>query len=196
MSEAQFMEFSQKVFENLSDVTKQGGVFYVCTGWQSFATFQETLTVAGVHISEVIIWVKNQAGIHTIEFPHKHEQIIRGRNVSSKKKKGTAIVYGWKKGKHAYYGDRSDYDVWEVDRKDASKYVHPTEKPDWLVMQALKNSTKYRDNVIDLFGGSGSCLMACEKLGRKAFIMELDPRFVDVIIHRWEKSTNKKAKKI
>ncbi|MCB0363418.1 MAG: DNA modification methylase, partial [Bdellovibrionales bacterium] len=99
MSEAQFMEFSQKVFENLSDVTKQGGVFYVCTGWQSFATFQETLTVAGVHISEVIIWVKNQAGNHTIEFPHKHEQIIRGRNVSSKKKKGTAIVYGWKKGK-------------------------------------------------------------------------------------------------
>lgn len=196
MSEAQFMEFSQKVFENLSDVTKQGGVFYVCTGWQSFATFQETLTVAGVHISEVIIWVKNQAGIHTIEFPHKHEQIIRGRNVSSKKKKGTAIVYGWKKGKHAYYGDRSDYDVWEVDRKDASKYVYPTEKPDWLVMKALKNSTKYRDNVIDLFGGSGSCLMACEKLGRKAFIMELDPRFVDVIIHRWEKSTNKKAKKI
>jgi len=86
--------------------------------------------------------------------------------------------------------------VWEVDKLDSSKYVHPTEKPDWLVMKALKNSTKFNDNVIDLFGGSGSTLMACEKRGRNAFIMELDPRFVDVIIHRWEKYTKQKAKKI
>lgn len=141
--------------------------------------------------------MKNQAGIHTLEYPHKHEQIIKGRNEGvSKKKKGKAIIYGWKNGKHSYYGDRSDYDVWEVDRKDASKYVHPTEKPDWLVMKAIKNSTKFKDNVIDLFGGSGSCLMAAEKLGRNAFLMELDPRFVDVIIYRWEKYTGKKAKKI
>lgn len=112
------------------------------------------------------------------------------------KKKGKAIIYGWKKGKHSFFGDRSDYDVWEVDRKDASKYVHPTEKPDWLVMKALKNSTKFKDNVIDLFGGSGSCMMASEKLGRNAYTMELDPRFVDVMIYRWEKYTGKKAKKV
>lgn len=196
LSEAAFGEFSKKVFQNLTAVTRQGGVFYVCTGWQSFATFQETLTATGVHISEVIVWVKNMAGIHTLEFPHKHEQIIKGRNQGTKKKKGTAIIYGWKKGSHKYYGDRSDYDVWEVDRKDASQYLHPTEKPDWLVMKALKNSTKYKDAVIDLFGGSGSALMACEKLGRRAFLMELDPRFCDVIVHRWERYTGKKAKKI
>lgn len=196
MSDAGFKDFSLKVFECLTSVTRQGGVFYVCTGWQSFATFQETLAETGVHLSEVIIWVKNQAGIHTLEFPHKHEQIIKGKNEGKKKKKGKAILYGWKEGKHSYYGDRSDYDVWEVDRKDASKYVHPTEKPDWLVMKALKNSTKFKDNVIDLFGGSGSAMMACEKMGRNSYTMELDPRFVDVIIYRWEKYTKRKAKKI
>ena len=198
MSGSNFKDFSMKVFDCLASVTRQGGVFYVCTGWQSFATFQETLEETGIHLSEVIIWVKNQAGIHTLEYPHKHEQIIKAKNLSGgkKKKKGKAILYGWKEGKHEFFGDRSDYDVWEVDRLDASKYVHPTEKPDWLIMKALKNSTKFNDNVIDLFGGSGSALIACEKRGRNAFIMELDPRFVDVIIHRWEKYTKRKAKKI
>ena len=137
------------------------------------------------------------AGIHTLEFPHKHEQIIKGRSEGvKKKKKGKAIMYGWKKGKHAYYGDRSDYDVWEVDKRETGKYVHPTEKPDWLIMKALKNSTKYKDNVIDLFGGSGSALIACEKMGRNSYMMELDPRFIDVILYRWEKYTKRKAKKI
>ena len=196
MSAVGFQDFSRKVFECLATVTRQGGVFYVCTGWQSFATFQETLAETGIHLSEVIIWVKNQAGIHTLEFPHKHEQIIKAKNEGKKKKKGTAILYGWKKGKHGYYGDRSDYDVWEVDPKDASKYVHPTEKPDWLVMKALKNSTKFKDNVIDLFGGSGSAMIACEKMGRNSYTMELDPRFVDVIIYRWEKYTKRKAKRL
>jgi DNA modification methylase len=197
MSASGFSEFSLKVFECLSAVTRPGGVFYVCTGWQSFATFQETMSEAGVHLSEVIIWVKNQAGIHTLEYPHKHEQIIKAKNVGvSKKKKGKAILYGWKEGKHQFFGDRSDYDVWEVDKRETGKYVHPTEKPDWLIMKALKNSTKFKDNVIDLFGGSGSALMACEKMGRNAFLMELDPRFVDVIIYRWEKYTKRKAKKL
>lgn len=114
-----------------------------------------------------------------------------------KKKKGKAIMYGWKKGaEHSYYGERDDYDVWEVDRGFANKFIHPTEKPDWLVMKALKNSTKYNDKVIDLFGGSGSALIACEKLGRRAYLMELDPRFVEATIFRWEKLTKKKAKKL
>jgi DNA modification methylase len=192
-----FNDFIQKVFANLSAVTKQGGVFYVCSGWQSFAVFENKLRESGVHISEVIIWVKNTGGIATIEYPHKHEQIIKARKTSTPtKKKAKAIFYGWKKGKHAFYGDGSDYDVWDVDKKSSSKYVHPTEKPDWLVMKALKNSTKFNDKVIDLFGGSGSCLMASEKLGRKSFSMELDPRFVDVILYRWESYTKQEAIKI
>ena len=197
MNEGQFSDFMESVFTTLWTTLKQGACAYICSGWQSFSTFVDKMRITNYHISEVIIWVKNQAGIHTLEYPHKHEQIIKGRKVMpKKKKKGTAIIYGWKKGKHKYYGDRSDYDVWEADRQSQGKYVHPTEKPDWLVMKALKNSSKFNDNIIDLFGGSGSTLMACEKLGRKAFLMELDERFVDVIIYRWEKYTKKRAKKL
>ncbi len=199
MAAEDFEDFAFSVFANLSRVVKRGGVFYVCTGWQSFAAFEKTLKMAGIHLSEVIVWVKNMGGVATIDYPHKYEQIIKGKNKvkkAKKKKKASGIIYGWKEGKHAYYGDRTDYDVWEVDRKSANTYVHPTEKPDWLVMKAIKNSTKYKDNIIDLFGGSGSALMAAEKLGRKAYIMELDPKFVDVIIYRWEKYTKKKAKKL
>jgi DNA modification methylase len=192
-----FNDFIQKVFANLSAITKQGGVFYVCSGWQSFATFESKLRESGVHISEVIIWVKNRGGIATIEYPHKHEQIIKARKTANPtKKKAKAIFYGWKKGKHSFYGDGSDYDVWQVDRREAGTYIHPTEKPDWLVMKALKNSTKFNDKIIDLFAGSGSCLMACEKLGRKSYNMELDTRFVDAILYKWEKYTKKEAIKI
>ena len=198
MKDDEFSIFMQQVFENLSNIVKRGGVFYVCSGWQSFATFQNMINAAGMHLSEVIIWVKNIAGTRTLDFPHKHEQIIKAKNERKPKKtKGTAIMYGWKKGNnHKYYGDRSDYDVWEVDRKASSTYLHPTEKPDWLVMKALANSSKYKDKIIDLFGGSGSALIACEKRGRKAYVMELDPKFVEVIIYRWEKLTKLKAKKI
>jgi DNA modification methylase len=197
MSGGEFDDFMGGVFQRLFEVCKMGAVMYICTGWQSFSTFTAKMREIGLHISEVIIWVKNQAGIHTLEYPHKHEQIIKGKKYPvSKKKKGTAIIYGWKKGKHKYYGDRSDYDVWEVDKRETGKYVHPTEKPDWLVMKALKNSSKFNDNVIDLFGGSGSALMACEKLGRNCYIMEIDPRFIDVIIFRWEKYTKLNAKKL
>jgi DNA modification methylase len=197
MSEEEFAEFIGEVFMRLYEVTMGEAVMYICTGWQSFATFTAKMKETNIHISDVIIWVKNMAGIHTLEYPHKHEQIIKGKKMpASKKKKGKAIIYGWKKGKHAFYGDRSDYDVWEVDKRETGKYVHPTEKPDWLVMKALKNSSQFRDNIIDLFGGSGSMMMACEKLGRNAYVMEMDERFVDVIIYRWEKYTKKKAKKL
>jgi DNA modification methylase len=74
--------------------------------------------------------------------------------------------------------------------------VHPTEKPDWLVMKALKNSTKFKDRIIDIFAGGGSALMAAEKMGRIAYCIEMDERFCDAIIYKWEKLTKKKAKKL
>ncbi len=200
LGDEEFLEFSRQVFGNLEKIVKPNSAFYICSGWQSFSTFQQSLQESGLHISEVIIWIKNRGGIHTIDYPHKHEQIIKAKKLKGTphKQKAGAIVYGWtnsKKGLHNYYGDRSDYDVWTMDRIN-SNYLHPTEKPDWLVMRALKNSSKYKDRVIDLFGGSGSALIACEKMGRRAYIMEMDACFVDVIIHRWNKHTNQKAKKI
>jgi DNA modification methylase len=196
MSPEEFQIFIDKVFQNLFQISKPGATMYICSGWQSFSAFQQALEINKIHLSEVIVWVKNRGGIATIDYPHKHEQIIKARKLGvPKKKKGEIILYGWKKGER-YYNPHGDYDVWEIDRLDASEYVHPTEKPDWLVMKALKNSTKVGENVIDLFGGSGSTLMACEKLGRKAFINELDPRFVDTIIARWENYTKRKAEKV
>lgn len=196
MKADQFEKFISKVFSNIFENIKIGASAYICSGWQSFSAFEKSLKENGLTLSEVIIWVKNRAGIHTLDFPHKHEQIMKAKKVqTSKKKKAEAIFYTYKK-KRNYYGDHSDYDVWEVDRLENGQYVHPTEKPDWLVMKALKNSTKFKDKVMDLFGGSGSTLMACEKMGRQAFILELDPRFVDVMIYRYEKLTKKKARKI
>ena len=83
-----------------------------------------------------------------------------------------------------------------MSRGDTSKYVHPTQKPIELIEKAIKNSSKQDDLVIDCFGGSGSTLIACEKTRRKCCMMELDPKYVDVIIERWENFTGKKAKKI
>ena len=197
ISEENFDDLLTKALENISHSLKQGGVFYICCGWNSYSQTERAIKGLKLHLSVVIDWIKTTPShIPFGEYPHKYEKIVKVKNLRSSKKKARQIFYGWKNGKHAWYGESGDTDVWEMDVKDKGKYVHPTEKPDWLVMKALKNSTKFKDNVIDLFGGSGSCLMAAEKLGRNAYLMELDPRFVDVIIYRWEKYTKRKAKKL
>ena len=108
------------------------------------------------------------------------------------------ILYGWKegKGKHYFIPDRSKTTIWKFNRDSQATYVHPTQKPVVLSEEAILNSSKGLDIVLDLFGGSGSTLIACEKTNRKARLMELDPKYVDVIIERWENFTGKKAKKI
>lgn len=103
MSDNKFADFMGKIFAVMHKSCKDGAVIYICSGWQSFSTFLQTLRENNFHISETIIWVKNLAGIRTLEFPHKHEQVIKAKRISKKKKKGKAIIYGWKKGKHKYY---------------------------------------------------------------------------------------------
>ena len=119
---------------------------------------------------DVIIWVKNNIGMGK-GYRGQYEMIF-------------------------YYGNfkGSDSDVWIIDK--AVNYQHPTQKPVALVERAIKNSSKRNGIVLDLFGGSGSTLIAAEQLNRKCYMMELDPKYVDVIIARWEKFTNKKAKKL
>ena len=93
----------------------------------------------------------------------------------------------------AWFGDRSQSDVWQISRDKTTGYVHPTQKPVALVEKAMQNSSKAGDAVIDCFGGSGTTLIAAEKNGRLARIMELDPKYVDVIVKRWEDFTGQKA---
>ena len=103
------------------------------------------------------------------------------------------ILYGWKEGaKHFWCGDRDQSDIWNY-KKPHVNDLHPTMKPVELVERAIKNSSKTRDIVIDLFGGSGTTLIACEKTNRQARLMEMDPKYVDVIVKRWEDFTGQKA---
>jgi len=107
--------------------------------------------------------------------------------------KAVSILYGWKRGTHFFRDTRDEYDVWEVPREHAGNYKHPTQKPVWLVEKALANSSERGWIVADLFGGAGCTLIACERLKRRAFVMEFDPKYVDVIIKRWEEYTGEKA---
>ena len=102
------------------------------------------------------------------------------------------VASGWTDAQ-AWYGDRAQSDVWSMSRAASAAYVHPTQKPVELVERAVGNSSKAGDVVVDCFGGSGSTLIACEKTGRHARLMELDPKYCDVIVKRWQDFTGKQA---
>lgn len=186
MSDKQFLEFISSAMKSLHYASKAGTVFYICSGWQSFSAIEKGLADAAMHISEALIWVKNRPGIQTIDYSHKHEQIIKAKKG---KKPARLIFYGQKPGAPRYSRKEyaMDYDVWEADALANNNYEHPTAKPDWLVMRAIRNSSRIGDTVLDLFAGSSSALSACEKTGRIFRGMELDPRFVDVGVRTWER---------
>ena len=190
-----FQDFIAKVFENMWTVMVPGSVFYICSGWSSYPTFNESLIKAGFYRAGVIIWKKDNASMGWNDYRYKHEWIAVGRK-KAERVKAVSMLYGWKKGTHFFRATRDEYDVWEVPRKHSANYLHPTEKPVWLIEKAIANSSERFQNVLDLFGGSGSTLIACERLKRRAYIMEFDPKYIDVIIARWEIFTGKKAELI
>ena len=128
------------------------------------------------HFSSMIIWAKNSLTLSQTDYQSQHEPCL----------------YGWlKNGTHSWHSDRKQTSVWKFDKETVEG--HTTPKPVALVCNAINNSSKGDDVILDLFGGSGSTLIACEKLGRKANIMELDPKYCDVIIQRWQQFTGKEA---
>lgn len=133
---------------------------------------------AGFSLKHQIIWNKNNHVLGRCDYNYKHEP----------------IVYGWKqKGTHKFYKQGEMLtSVWDV-KKPLRSELHPTMKPVELITNAILNSSKEGDIVIDLFGGSGSTMIAAEQLNRKCYMMEIDPHYVDVIIDRWETYTGKKA---
>jgi len=182
MSDESFEQFCRDVFATYHAVMKPLACIYVChpdsqTGPKlAFeTTFGELFKKAST-----LIWVKQSAGMGWQDYRAQHEPIL----------------YGWKEGgsgKHFYCGDRSKTTVWQIGRDAQASYVHPTQKPVALPEEAIKNSSKGEDVVLDLFGGSGSTLIACEKTGRINRSMELDPKYCDVIVKRWQDFTGKKA---
>ena len=168
---AEFGRFLYDACVNILTVTK--GAVYVCMSSSELHTLQKAFTEAGGHWSTFIIWAKNTFTLGRADYQRQYEPIL----------------YGWKEGMDHYWcGARDQGDVWFMN-KPAKNDLHPTMKPVELVERAVRNSSKGRDIVLDPFGGSGSTLIACEKAGRSARLIELDPKFVDVIIRRWQEFT-------
>ena len=170
-----FYQFLYDACVNLLVVTK--GACYVCMSSSELHTLQKAWLDAGGKWSTFVIWAKNTFTLGRADYQRQYEPIL----------------YGWKQGTdHFWCGDRDQADVWFYNKPRVND-LHPTMKPVELVERALKNSSKSRDTVIDLFGGSGTTLIACEKLNRHACLMELDPRYVDVIIQRWQDYSGKES---
>ncbi len=191
----EFDIFIGQAFEIMYNIMKDGAVFYICSGWSSYPVFYSNIIRIGFYRAGVIIWVKNNASYGWNDYRYKHEWILVGKR-KPKRIKAVSIMYGWKKGGHFFRDTRDEYDVWEVPRVHSADMMHPTQKPIWLVSKALANSSERGWIVTDLFGGVGSTLIACERLKRICYTMEFDPKYVDLMITRWQNHTGQKAHKV
>jgi site-specific DNA-methyltransferase (adenine-specific) len=207
MARDQFIEFLTKAFKNIYDSLRPGGAFYVWYASRTGVEFETALNNAGLEVRQQLIWNKNSLVLGRQDYQWKHEPCL----------------YGWKEGTHTFVNERDlttvidDEDFTKMDKKHLVKLLesiyslkstiidcerptksalHPTMKPVKLMGYLIKNSSKQGDKVLDLFGGSGSTLIACEQLNRSCYMMEYDPKYVDVIIERWEAFTNQKAEKL
>lgn len=151
------------------------GAYYVCFYRLGLDYIFRALDTLDNRYKALIIWNKGNHTLSNSDYMSKYEP----------------IVYGWFN-EHNFYGDRSNFDIWDIKRTKKND-LHPTMKPVELVEKAMLNSSKKGDIVLDLFGGSGTTLMVSEQLDRNARIMELDPRYVDTIINRWENMTGSKG---
>src|SRR5438874_3643051 len=177
MSPEQFGQFLRASFASLRTLVKPGASLYICHSSSYQREFQNALEAAGFELRCQIIWAKNTFAWGFGRYKFQHEPIFY------------AHVAGQK---DAWYGDKSQSTLWQ-EKKPAANRLHPTMKPVELVERALLNSSKAGDIVADFFGGSGSTLIACERRSRKARLMELDPRYADVILRRWQEYTGKEA---
>ena len=174
----QFYGFIGSACQSVLSAT-DGGV-YLCMSSSELHTLQRAFVAAGGHWSTFVIWAKDNFTLGRSDYQRQFEPIL----------------YGWREGaRHFWCGGRDQGDVWQVP-KPRTNPLHPTQKPVALVERAIGNSSKPGDVVLDLFLGSGSTLIAAERLGRACYGMELDPAYVQVVIERWEAFTGQKAVKL
>lgn len=191
MTPEQFAVFCEKFINNL--VSFCDGAIYVCMSSSEWPTLQQQFLAAGGHWSRTIIWVKDRMVLSRADYHTQHEPIAVYNE--DENEEGVPILYGWADGEtRVWNGGRKQTDIWKVKRPAANK-EHPTMKPVELCERAILNSSLRNSTVLDLFLGSGSTLIAAEKAGRRCYGMELDPKYCDVIVKRWEDFTGKKAKK-
>ena len=177
MTAGQFQQFLGAVFSNYRSLMKPGASIYVChsSSWQR--EFQNAIEAAGLAVRCQIIWAKNTFAWGFGRYKFQHEPIFYCHVADQS---------------DAWYGDKSQSTLWH-ENKPAANRLHPTMKPVELVERALLNSSKAGDVVVDLFGGSGTTMIAAERRNRKARLMELDPKYADVIVRRWQEYTGQVA---
>lgn len=179
MSDEDFRQFLTDVYSTMYSITKPGGAIYVAHADSEGYNFRGAAKDAGWMIKQCLIWKKSALVMGRQDYHWIHEPIL----------------YGWKDGAaHSWYSDRKQTTVLEFD-KPSRNGEHPTMKPVELVEYCLMNSSKAGEIVFDAFGGSGTTLIAAEKLNMKARLIELDPKYCDVILARWEKYTGKTAER-
>ncbi len=192
-----FYNFLLKVFKNCYDFSKDSAGMYVCHSTSTQEQFFKAYKDAGYHFSQTIIWLK--------------ERIILGMG-QDYHRVYEPILYGWKEGKKRYSNktiqkEKEEWDldkltfeerldVWYLHRDKSSEYIHPTQKPIRLSERALKKNSEIGGVLFEPFNGSGSTMMACEQSQRKCYAIELDPKYADVAVKRWELFTGKKATKV
>jgi DNA modification methylase len=174
-------DFARKLrawFGNAARVLLPGRGFYIWGGYANCANYPSALIESGLYFSQSIIWDKQHPVLTRKDYMGAHEWCF----------------YGWKEGAaHEFFGPNNATDLWEVKKLNHTAMVHLTEKPVELAARAIQYSSRKGENVLDLFGGSGSTLIACEQLDRHAYLMEIDSLYSDVIIMRWQTLTGKEA---
>jgi DNA modification methylase len=178
VSEAEFDRLLAAWFGIIARVLLLGRGFYIWGGYANVANYPPVLKALGLYFSQSIIWNKLWPVLTRKDFMGAHEWCF----------------YGWREGAaHHFYGPKNATDLWEIKKVNPQSMIHLTEKPVELASRAMQYSSRPGENVLDLFGGSGSTLIAAEQVGRKAFLMELDPPYCDVIVQRYEQFSGKKA---
>ena len=212
MPEYQFIEFLDHAFRNMSNSMKEGAAFYIWHASITIYEFETALRLNNLKSRQQLVWNKNSIVLGRQDYQWKHEPCLYGWKEGAAHyfiddRTNTSVIEdqilkfrSLKKEEMVklledIYSDKISTTIINEDKPNKS-VEHPTMKPLQLLARHVKNSSKQEELVLDIFGGSGSTMMTCEQLNRRCFMMELDPKYVDVIIERWEKFTGEKAVKL
>ena len=178
VSDEEFARMLRAWFGNIARVLLPGRALYCWGGYSNIGNYPSALAECGLYFSQAIIWVKEHPVLTRKDFMGNHEWCF----------------YCWREGAaHQWFGPTNASDTWIVKKVNPQSMVHLTEKPVELAVRAIEYSSKPGENVLDLFGGSGSTLMAAEQTGRRAFLVEIDCAYCDVIVERWQAATGRQA---
>jgi DNA modification methylase len=181
VSDEEFDRLLHSWFGNMARVLEPGRGFYIWGGYGNLGNYPPVLKACGLYFSQGIVWDKQHPVLTRKDFMGSYE----------------IAYYGWNEGAaHQFFGPNNALDLWHIKKVNPQSMIHLTEKPVELAVRAMQYSSRAGENVLDLFGGSGSTLIGAQQTGRKAYLMELDPLYCDVIVQRFEKFTALKAERV